>query len=98
MIQNPLCPALLAPKEMLQGGFGDFYFYEKLRRMAWASTTRDAAEMMRVSSPKGSEQFVELPYHSNSALDVNRRKEYGTGGRFLPKFPPCCCLQITKKL
>jgi hypothetical protein len=28
MIQNPLCPTLLAPKKMLQGGFGDFYFYE----------------------------------------------------------------------
>jgi hypothetical protein len=25
---NPLCPTLLTPKEMLQGGFGDFYFYE----------------------------------------------------------------------
>jgi hypothetical protein len=28
MIQKPLCPTLLAPKEMLQGGFGDFYFYK----------------------------------------------------------------------
>jgi hypothetical protein len=28
MIQNPLCPTPLAPKKMLRGGFGDFYFYE----------------------------------------------------------------------
>jgi hypothetical protein len=28
MIQNLLCPTLLAPKKMLQGGFGDFCFYE----------------------------------------------------------------------
>ncbi len=28
MIQNPLCPTPLATKKMLQGGFGDFYFYE----------------------------------------------------------------------
>ena len=27
MIRNPHCLTLLAPKEMLQGGFGDFYFY-----------------------------------------------------------------------
>jgi hypothetical protein len=83
---------------MLQGEFRDFYFYEKLRRMAWTSTTRDAVETTRVSSSKGPKQFVELPYHSDSALDVNWRKEYGAGGRFPPKFPPCCCLQITKKL
>ena len=25
MIRNPLCPTPSAPKEMLQGGFGDFY-------------------------------------------------------------------------
>jgi hypothetical protein len=28
MIWNPLCSTPLAPKEMLQGGFGVFYFYE----------------------------------------------------------------------
>jgi hypothetical protein len=80
MIQNSLCPTPSAPKEMLLSEFGDFYFYEKLRRMAWASTIRDAAEMTRGYSPKGSERFVELPYHSNSTLVVIRRKEYGAGG------------------
>jgi hypothetical protein len=67
--------------------------------MAWASTMRDAAEMTREYSPKGSKQFVELPYHSDSALVVIRRKEYDMEGeRFLPQFPPCCCLQMKKKL
>ncbi len=65
---------------MLQGGFGDFYFYKKLRWMAWALTTRDAAKMTRGYSPKGSERFVELPYHSDSALVAIRRKEYGARG------------------
>jgi hypothetical protein len=47
MIRNPFCPTPLAPKEMLQGGFGDFYFYEKLRRMALGFDDEDAAEMMK---------------------------------------------------
>ncbi len=77
---KPPLPNSIGTKRDASGGFGDCYFYEKLRRMAWASTTRDAAEMMRGYSPKGSEGFVELPYHSDSALVVIRRKEYGAGG------------------
>jgi hypothetical protein len=30
MNRNPLYLTLAAPKEMLQGGLGDFYFYEML--------------------------------------------------------------------
>ena len=33
MIQNPACPTPSAPKEMLQGGFGDFYFYQSYEQM-----------------------------------------------------------------
>jgi hypothetical protein len=53
MIQNSFCPTPLAPKEMLQGGFGDFYFYEKLQRMALGFDDKDAAEMTkRITLPK----------------------------------------------
>jgi hypothetical protein len=47
MIQNPFCPTPLAPKEMLQGGFGNFYFCKKLRRMALGFNDEDAAEMTK---------------------------------------------------
>jgi hypothetical protein len=81
IIQNPLCPTPLAPKEMLQGGFGDFVFLRNARWMALASTTmRDAAETTRGSRPKGSKGFVELPLRA----DIHWRKGYGAGGR-LPR-------------
>jgi hypothetical protein len=53
MIRNPFCPTPSAPKEMLQGGFRDFYFYKKLRRMALGFNDKDAAEMTkRITLPK----------------------------------------------
>jgi hypothetical protein len=48
MIRNPFCPTLSAPKEMLPGGFGEFYFYKKLLLRMALATSEDAAEMTRV--------------------------------------------------
>ncbi len=64
MIQNPFCPTLLAPKEMLQCGFGEFNFYEMLLGgWLWLQQQQeDAAEMKKVNGPlPGSNQFVKLP-------------------------------------
>jgi hypothetical protein len=53
MVRNPFCLTLSAPKEMLQGGFGDFYFYKRLRWMALGFDDKDAAEMTkRIALPK----------------------------------------------
>jgi hypothetical protein len=64
--------------------------------MAWAPTTRDVAEMTRGYSPKGSERFVELPYHSDSALVVIQRKEYDAGGGEIPTTIPSLLLPPNK--
>jgi hypothetical protein len=55
VIQKPFCPTLLAPKEMLQGGFGDFISMKLLRlQMALAlMTTRECSRIMTKGSLQG---------------------------------------------
>jgi hypothetical protein len=67
MIQNPLCPTPLAPKKMLQGGFGDFHFYE----IATAADGFGFNNEERIGGimTKGSLQWIlamscELPLHT----------------------------------
>ncbi len=69
MIQKLLCSTPLAQKEMVQGGFGDFYFYEMLLGgWLWLRRRREgAAEMTK-------DPFEEDPIDllsSLSALDAN---------------------------
>jgi hypothetical protein len=51
MIQKPLCPTPSAPKEMLQGGFGDFCFYEiasAVDGFGFDETTRGCGGIMTI--------------------------------------------------
>ncbi len=99
MIQDPLCPTPLAPKEMLQGGFGDFYSYEMLLGgWLWLRQWQEGAlEMMK-------DPFKKDPINSSSslsALDANLELAQGwtlARNGDSHQFPPCCCLQITTEL
>jgi hypothetical protein len=77
MIRNPFCPTPLAPKKMLQGGFGDFYFCEMLLLRMALTTSKDVAEMTRVvKAARGSKTLVALPLRADThrnAEDLKKR-------------------------
>jgi hypothetical protein len=95
MIQNPLCPTLLAPKRCFKVGSG-FFMLQKLRLMARRG--KGCGGNDKRSSQNGSARLLE----ALSVLGVNQRKRDGAGRanpeRFPPQFPHCCCLHITKEL
>jgi len=83
MIRNPFCPTPSAPKEMLQGGFGDFYFYEKLLLRMALTTSESAAEMTRaVKVVRGrSKTLTALPLRPDTHRNTEDSKD-GARARF----------------
>jgi hypothetical protein len=103
MIQNPLCPTPLAPKEMLPGWVWGFLFLLNDVTSRWDGfdDEENAAEMMRVVKvARGrSKQFSLLSLSTLTSIGILRiQNERWMARGSSRQFPPCCCPEITKKL